>query len=156
MPPDTSGGAVDPPQGSGRRELTAIDLPPRRSTSTSGMSARTSASVAACRKVWAGKLAAQILDVRRRDVPDGERTVDRDEDLHARYSPLLPPRFFDQPDFADDHRLVDGLDHVVDRQRGHADGGERLHLDAGLRRSSAPAPRSRSRRERRQRDVGVR
>ena len=29
--------------------------------------------------------------------------------------------------------LVDGLDHVVDRQRRHRHGGQRFHLDAGLR-----------------------
>ena len=32
-----------------------------------------------------------------------------------------------------DHPLVDRLRHVVDRQRGNRRGGQRLHLDAGLR-----------------------
>ena len=50
-----------------------------------------------------------------------------------------------QLDVADHHRLVDRLDHVVDRQRGDGDGGERFHLDAGLRASCGRAPRSRSR-----------
>src|SRR5437868_5965747 len=41
-----------------------------------------------------------------------------------------------QPDLADHHRLVDRLDHVVDRQARDGNGGERFHLDAGLRRSA--------------------
>ena len=41
---------------------------------------------------------------------------------------------FHEADLADDHRLVDRLDHVVDGQRGDRHGVERFHLDAGLRR----------------------
>ena len=41
------------------------------------------------------------------------------------YTFLSNPLFF--------HRLVDRLDHVVEGQRGDGDGGERFHLDAGLR-----------------------
>ena len=60
----------------------------------------------------------------------------------------------DEPDLADHHRLVDGLEHVVEGQRGGGDGGERLHLDAGLRArpharasmSIAAAPAARCRR----------
>ena len=47
-----------------------------------------------------------------------------------------PPLLLIEPDVADDHRLVDRLDHVVDRQRRDGDGGERFHLDAGLRRGA--------------------
>src|SRR5947209_14031813 len=36
-----------------------------------------------------------------------------------------------QPDALDGHNTVDGLAHVVDGEGGDADGGERLHLDAG-------------------------
>src|SRR6478736_6339879 len=40
--------------------------------------------------------------------------------------------FFSQhPDVVDAGSGVDGLDHVEERQRGDADGGQRLHLDAG-------------------------
>jgi hypothetical protein len=37
----------------------------------------------------------------------------------------------DQADGLDDHALVDGLGHVVDRQEGHAHGGHRFHFHAG-------------------------
>ena len=40
----------------------------------------------------------------------------------------------DEPDAFDAHGPVDRLDHVVDRQAGDRDGGEGLHLDAGLAR----------------------
>ena len=51
---------------------------------------------------------------------------------HARtHSPDLPPDF-GQPNPGNHHPPVDGLDHVVDRQRRHADRCQRLHLDAGL------------------------
>ena len=40
----------------------------------------------------------------------------------------------DEADAFDAHGPVDRLDHVVDRQAGDRDGGERLHLDAGLAR----------------------
>src|SRR5438128_140573 len=57
---------------------------------------------------------------------------------HPAILPDICPRpasgFEHQTDVADDHRLVDGLDHVVDGQRRHGDGRERFHLDAGLRR----------------------
>ena len=39
---------------------------------------------------------------------------------------------FDEVDVGDRHALLDGLDHVVDGQRGDADRGQRLHLDARL------------------------
>src|SRR5947209_2487809 len=39
---------------------------------------------------------------------------------------LLP-----QPDALDAHNTVHGLAHVVDGEGGDADGGQRLHLDAG-------------------------
>lgn len=45
--------------------------------------------------------------------------------------PICRP-FFEQADAADDHVLVERFGHVVDRERGHADGGQRLHLNAGL------------------------
>ena len=41
----------------------------------------------------------------------------------------------------DDHLRVERLDHVVDGQRGHRDGRQRLHLDSRLR-SSRRSPRS--------------
>src|SRR5207245_1153624 len=52
-----------------------------------------------------------------------------------------------QPDVGDRHRLVRGLDHVVDGQPGHGDGVQRLHLcpraglrpDAGLDLEAVPA-----------------
>ena len=78
-----------------------------------------------------------------------KRTVDADEDRerrgHDRKSPLRPPRFSTRRISPIDHLLVDRLDHVVDRQRRDGDGVQRFHLDAGLRRSSARAPRCRSR-----------
>ena len=40
-----------------------------------------------------GKPLPQAIDVGRRNGPDLERAVDGDEDGHARYSPLRPPRF---------------------------------------------------------------
>ena len=57
-------------------------------------------------------------------------------------------------DLADHHRLVHGLDHVVDRQRRDRDRRQRLHLDAGpfgrahsgLDRVTVPHRRSASRR----------
>ena len=39
--------------------------------------------------------------------------------------------FLDQPDLLDAHAPVDRLGHVVDREAGDGDGGQRLHLDAG-------------------------
>src|SRR5690606_28351270 len=41
-------------------------------------------------------------------------------------------RLFQQANVLDDHRLVQRLGHVIDRQGRHADGGERFHLDARL------------------------
>src|SRR5919204_3664419 len=38
----------------------------------------------------------------------------------------------DQPDRLDAHAAIDGLAHVIDGERRDGDGGERLHLDAGL------------------------
>ena len=69
----------------------------------------------------------------------GDVAVDGNEDFTS--VALGPPPVFarppaallDEPDVADDHRLVHRLHHVVDRQRRHRHGGERLHLDAGLR-----------------------
>jgi hypothetical protein len=89
---DPRGRAVDPAEGGGRGEMAAIDLPGKDDLGVSDERER----LGFCRRVqqrvlWKG--AAEAFDVRPRDVPDGERTVDGDEDLHARYSPLLPPRF---------------------------------------------------------------
>ena len=56
---------------------------------------------------------------------------------------------------ADDHRPIDGLQHVVERQRGGGDGDERFHLDAGAADRARPRadrvaarPRARDRRRR--------
>src|SRR6266404_1025007 len=44
----------------------------------------------------------------------------------------LSSALLDQTDITDDHRLVHRLDHVVDGQGRHGNGGERLHLNARL------------------------
>src|SRR5262249_20081513 len=44
----------------------------------------------------------------------------------------LPAGLLEQRDALDRHALLDGLYHVVDRERGDARCGQRLHLDAGL------------------------
>ena len=60
-------------------------------------------------------LTPSTSDLAARSVPDSS----------ARSSPT-------SADVADHHRLVDRLDHVVDRERGDGDGRQRFHLDAGL------------------------
>ena len=62
-----------------------------------------------------------------------------DEDRHAAVLAAPAAALLDQPDVADHHRLVDRLDHVVDRQRRDGDRRQRLHLDAG-----APVVRTRA------------
>ena len=52
----------------------------------------------------------------------------------ARYWPRFAAALLDQPDALDAHAALDRLHHVVDGQAGDRDGGERLHLDAGLAR----------------------
>jgi hypothetical protein len=44
----------------------------------------------------------------------------------------LAAGLLDQAHGLDDHALLGGLEHVVDRQAGHRDGGQGLHLDARL------------------------
>ena len=44
-----------------------------------------------------------------------------------------------QPDGFDRHAWIDGLEHVVQRQQTHGDGGHRFHLDAGLTDRAATA-----------------
>ena len=44
----------------------------------------------------------------------------------------LASRLAEEADVGDGHGLVDGLAHVVDGEGGDADGGQGLHLDAGL------------------------
>ena len=49
------------------------------------------------------------------------------------YKPSLARRFLglaEQPYLIYDHALIDSFAHIVDRQSGHADGGQGLHLDA--------------------------
>ena len=41
---------------------------------------------------------------------------------------------FDEADAAERHGFVGGFEHVVDGEAGDGDGGQRLHLDAGLAR----------------------
>src|SRR3546814_10290262 len=41
--------------------------------------------------------------------------------------------FRSQADIADDHALIERLGHVVDGNERDRDGGDRFHLDAGLR-----------------------
>src|SRR6185295_12140300 len=41
----------------------------------------------------------------------------------------LAAALLDEPDRADRHLAVDRLAHVVEREPGHRDGGERFHLD---------------------------
>ena len=65
-----------------------------------------------------------------------QRLLDRDHAAHdvcscARQSPDLPPRFSIEAHALDAHAAVDRLGHVVDREAGDGDGGQRLHLDAG-------------------------
>ena len=52
--------------------------------------------------------------------------------LGARQCAGLAAALLDQPDALDAHAAIDRLGHVVDRQAGDRDGGQRLHLDAGL------------------------
>ena len=67
----------------------------------------------------------------------GQRLLDRDHCAHRRFSFARPPfarfaaAFLDQPHLFDAHAPVDRLGHVVDREAGDGDGGQRLHLDAG-------------------------
>ena len=60
--------------------------------------------------------------------------------LECRCDPFDIPRssaaLFHHADLADHHRLVERLQHVVDRERRDGDGGERFHLDAGARRGA--------------------
>ena len=61
--------------------------------------------------------------------------------LRPRRAPERPPLFAQQADALDPHAAVDRLDHVVDRQAGDRDGGQRLHLDAGLARRPSTSAR---------------
>src|SRR5947209_17233955 len=49
---------------------------------------------------------------------------------------LLAAGLLEQGDLADLEVLLQALDHVVDRERGDARGGQRLHLDPGPRRGA--------------------
>ena len=44
----------------------------------------------------------------------------------------FPAFLLDEAHTFDDHRFIDRLQHVVERQAGDRHGGQRLHLDAGL------------------------
>ena len=90
-----------------------------------------------------GKSLAERLDALGRNLPLRHRLLDRDENVHGSafsfgfgLAVVARPSTFllHQLDVADHHRLVDGLHHVVQRQRRHRDGGQRFHFDAGLAR----------------------
>src|SRR5215212_789782 len=51
--------------------------------------------------------------------------------LSPRPRPRLAALFAQHPDVVDARCGIHGLDHVVDGERGDADSGQRLHLDAG-------------------------
>ena len=46
-------------------------------------------------------------------------------------SPALSTRLFYQPNIGDRHFPVHGLAHIVDREAGYGNGGQRFHLYAG-------------------------
>src|SRR5262252_5742259 len=52
--------------------------------------------------------------------------------LRGPVMPGFPAAFLDDADHLDDHAALDCLDHVVDREASDRNGGQRLHLDAGL------------------------
>src|SRR5262249_51322662 len=53
------------------------------------------------------------------------------ESIAALKSTAAATAFLFQADPLDGHGAIDGLAHVIDREGGHADSGQRLHLDAG-------------------------
>src|SRR5262249_5892806 len=88
------------------------------------------------------KLVAEAVDERPGHDPDGRRADDPDQDVHRRARSdswrssehARPPTAFEHElDVADRHRLVDGFDHVINRERRYGNGRERFHFHAGLR-----------------------
>ena len=76
------------------------------------------------------------LGRKRRDAGDDarDRVVDGEEAHFAGAFQVARPAaaLLDEADVGDRHAAVDGLGHVVDGEAGDRDGGQRLHLDAGL------------------------
>ena len=79
------------------------------------------------------KVAAQILAGAGRDTV-GHRQDGRPHRCLTPPVPALPAGLLDEPDVLDRGVRVEPLRHVVDGERGRRDRGQRLHLDAGLRR----------------------
>lgn len=78
--------------------------------------------------------------------------------LLADKMPALSPILFDQMDIEDPHTAIDGLTHIINRQKRCADAGQRFHFHArasgGLDR--APHPDQTIIRLRFKRDTGAR
>ena len=62
--------------------------------------------------------------------------------LLADKMPALSPILFDQMDIEDPHTAIDGLTHIINRQKRCADAGQRFHFHArasgGLDRAPHP------------------
>ena len=128
-PADAGRRTVEPPQAFRGRQLRAGNLA-REDDLGLGVERLRLVVAAGVEEGVGGKPLAQAIDIRRREsstsrTRSGSRRGWSRPVLAAPAAALL-----DQPDVADDHGLVDRLDHVVDREGGDGDRRERLHLDA--------------------------
>ena len=146
-PADAGRRAVEPPQASRAPPAAPRVIWPRRRPRRRRSAAPASSSVRAWRNVCAGNRLPQAIDVARSGMRPDLRTGCGCTRGWSRPVVAAPATtLLDQPDLADDHRLVHRLDHVVDGQRGDGDRRQRLHLDARASRRADPGLDARSRR----------
>ena len=146
-PADAGRRAVNPPQPRRGRQLRRAESAHERDIGARDQRRGSLGVVGRVQERVGRKLRPQPSPRPPRDRPHRERAVNADEDVHARRlrgsAPGAAPavrgrsrrwrRRASRPAAISpiDHRAIDGLHHVVDRQRRDGDGGQRFHLDAG-------------------------